>query len=51
MMADEVSVRELRQNLARYLERAHDGETFTITRVGRHDATLGPCEKETDDDD
>jgi prevent-host-death family protein len=41
-MAETVSVREFRHNLASYLERAHSGEEIVITRAGRVDAQLGP---------
>jgi len=41
-MAETVSVREFRHNLASYLERAHLGEEIVITRAGRVDAQLGP---------
>ncbi len=44
VMAETVSVRELRQRLAAYLERAHGGETIVVTRAGRVDAQLGPVE-------
>lgn len=40
----EVSVRELRANLADYLRRAHEGEAIVVTRAGRLDAQLGPVE-------
>jgi prevent-host-death family protein len=42
VMAEMVSVRELRSRLSTYLERAHDGETIVVTRAGRVDAQLGP---------
>ena len=37
-----VGVRELRQNLSRYLERVKDGETLTVTERGREVARLVP---------
>lgn len=39
-----VNATEFRANLAHYLERAHAGETITITRAGRPDAVVGPVE-------
>jgi prevent-host-death family protein len=51
-VADEtVSVRELRANLSRYLERANAGFTITVMRHGRRDCTLGPILTEGDDHD
>ncbi|MDQ4130868.1 MAG: type II toxin-antitoxin system prevent-host-death family antitoxin [Actinomycetota bacterium] len=37
-----VTVRELRQNLSVYLERALAGETFSVTRRGEPVAVLAP---------
>ena len=37
-----VGVRELRQNLSKYLDRVKVGETFTVTEHGREVARLGP---------
>ena len=39
-----VGVRELRQNLSRYLERVKDGETLLVTERGREVARLVPSE-------
>jgi prevent-host-death family protein len=41
-MSAQVGVRELRQNLSRYLERVKDGETLTVTERGREVARLVP---------
>lgn len=37
-----VGVRELRQNLSRFLMRVKEGETFTVTERGREVARLVP---------
>jgi prevent-host-death family protein len=37
-----VGIRELRQNLSRYVERVKDGESFTVTERGREVARLVP---------
>jgi prevent-host-death family protein len=37
-----VGVRELRQNLSRYLREVKEGETFTVTERGREVARLTP---------
>ncbi len=37
-----VGVRELRQNLSRYLKRVKEGETLTVTEHGREVARLMP---------
>lgn len=37
-----VGVRELRQNLSRYLDRVKDGETLTVTERGHEVARLVP---------
>lgn len=39
---DRVGVRELRQNLSRYLERVKRGETLAVTERGREVARLSP---------
>lgn len=43
-----VGVRELRQNLSRYLERVKDGETLTVTERGREVARLVPSGPDID---
>jgi prevent-host-death family protein len=40
--AKTVGVRELRQNLSRYLERVKEGETLTVTERGHEVARLSP---------
>lgn len=40
-----VGVRELRQNLSRYLERVKDGETLTVTERGHEVARLVPSHR------
>ncbi|HEY5194318.1 MAG TPA: type II toxin-antitoxin system prevent-host-death family antitoxin [Solirubrobacteraceae bacterium] len=40
--AKTVGVRELRQNLSRYLERVKEGETLTVTERGHEVARLVP---------
>ncbi len=47
-MTDTVGVRELRQNLSRYLERVKDGERLVVTERNRPVATLGPVAEEED---
>ncbi len=42
----EVGVRELRQHLAQWLQRAAGGETILVTDRGRPLARLGPAEEE-----
>ena len=37
-----VGVRELRQNLSRYLRQVKEGESFTVTERGREVARLSP---------
>lgn len=37
-----VGIRELRQNLSRYVERVKAGEAFTVTERGREVARLTP---------
>jgi prevent-host-death family protein len=41
---EEVSVRELRQNLSVYLRRVEEGETLAVTSRGRRVAVLAPTE-------
>jgi prevent-host-death family protein len=41
-MAAKVGVRELRQNLSRYLTLVKEGQTFLVTERGREVARLGP---------
>ncbi len=41
-MRNVVGVRELRQNLSRYLERVKAGEAFTVTERGEEVARLTP---------
>jgi len=43
-----VGVRELRQNLSRYLERVKDGETLTVTERGHEVARLVPSGPDID---
>lgn len=38
----EVGVRELKQHLSEYLDRAADGEQITVTDRGRSKAVIGP---------
>jgi len=42
MPADEVSVRELRQNLSVYLRRVREGRTLAVTSRGERVAVLAP---------
>jgi prevent-host-death family protein len=46
--AEAVGVRELRQNLSRYLERVKAGETLTVTERGVEVARLVPSRPEID---
>lgn len=46
--AKAVGVRELRQNLSRYLERVKAGETLTVTERGREVARLSPSRPDID---
>lgn len=39
---ERVGIRELRENLRRYLERAAHGDAFVVTEFGRPLARLGP---------
>ena len=41
-MSHIVSVRELRQNLSKYLERVESGESLSVTRRGEPVAVLAP---------
>jgi prevent-host-death family protein len=41
-MGEKVGVRELRQNLSKYLDRVKDGESLTVTERGREVARLVP---------
>ncbi|MEN3281359.1 MAG: hypothetical protein V7607_2499 [Solirubrobacteraceae bacterium] len=41
-MSESVGVRELRQNLSRYLERVKEGEALVVTERGREVARLVP---------
>jgi prevent-host-death family protein len=43
-----VGVRELRQNLSRYLKRVKDGETLTVTERGHEVARLIPSHPDID---
>jgi prevent-host-death family protein len=43
-----VGVRELRQNLSRYLERVKEGETLTVTERGHEVARLVPSRSDGD---
>jgi prevent-host-death family protein len=42
-MSDTVGVRELRQNLSKYLDRVKDGEALVVTERGRTVARLIPA--------
>jgi len=42
-MSDRVGIRELRQNLSKYLERVKDGEALVVTERGRQVARLIPA--------
>lgn len=46
-MLETVGVRELRQNLSRYLERVKDGEALIVTERGREVARLVPSRPDT----
>ncbi len=46
--ANTVGVRELRQNLSRYLARVKDGETLAVTERGREVARLIPSHPDVD---
>ena len=45
-MAEKVGVRELRQNLSKYLERVKQGEDLIVTERGREVARLVPAAEE-----
>jgi prevent-host-death family protein len=45
MAVQQVGVREIRQNLSKYLKRVEEGETFEVTDHGRPVATLGPVRR------
>ncbi|MHB8240794.1 MAG: type II toxin-antitoxin system Phd/YefM family antitoxin [Solirubrobacteraceae bacterium] len=45
-----VGIRELRQNLSRYLERVKEGETLTVTERGHEVARLVPSGPDIDPD-
>jgi prevent-host-death family protein len=45
---DAVGIRELRQNLSRYLERVKLGETLTVTEHGHEVARLVPSSPDVD---
>ena len=47
-MSDRVGVRELRQNLSKYLERVKEGETLTVTERGKEVARLVPSRPDVD---
>lgn len=47
-MAERVGVRELRQNLSRWLRRVEDGETFEVTERGTPVALLSPLPPQDD---
>lgn len=47
----EVSVRELRNNLTRYLRRIERGERVTVTRRGKPVAVIEPCREAESDAD
>jgi prevent-host-death family protein len=46
-----VGAREFRTDLSEYLRRAHDGESFVVTRDGWPVAQLGPVAREEVGDD
>jgi prevent-host-death family protein len=46
----EVSIRELRNNLTRYIRRLESGERFTVTRRGKVVGRLEPATHESDED-
>ena len=47
-MTEKVGVRELRQNLSKYLDRVKDGESLTVTERGREVARLVPSRDDVD---
>jgi prevent-host-death family protein len=44
-MDENVGVRELRQNLSRYLQRVKEGQAFVVTERGQEVARLTPSER------
>jgi prevent-host-death family protein len=48
-MAERVGVRELRQNLSKWLRRVENGESFEVTDRGRPVAQLNPLPTAEDD--
>lgn len=48
-MVERVGVRELRQNLSRWLRRVESGESFEVTERGRPVAELRPLPSQDDD--
>lgn len=47
-MSDEVGIRELRQDLSRYLRRVRDGERLVVTDRNRPVAVLAPLPEDED---
>ncbi len=47
-MTQKVGVRELRQNLSRYLDRVKDGESLVVTERGKEVAKLVPSHPDVD---
>jgi prevent-host-death family protein len=47
-MSDRVGIRELRQDLSRYLQRVRKGEQLVVTERGRPLAVLSPWAEEGD---
>jgi prevent-host-death family protein len=47
-VADHVGIRELRQDLSRYLRRVRAGERLVVTEHGRPLAVIAPWADETD---
>lgn len=47
-MTDTVGVRQLRQNLSKYLDRVKDGESLLVTERGREVARLIPAGRSAD---
>jgi prevent-host-death family protein len=47
-MTEQAGVRELRQNLSKYLKRVEEGERFEVTERGRAVALLVPLEDDED---
>ena len=43
-----MGIRELRQNLSKYLRRVESGEAFRVTDRGRQVALLGPLPEESE---